>query len=205
MAFKSIAVDFVTPPFLNVMDSLPNPYFTGWMTAEGAVEGKIGGGVTYGGLDTTNCGPIIDWVKLTADTYYQFELDGVAVGTGSPQNGGSAISDTGTSLVAGPSSAVQQICTAAGGTYDASQQAYLIACNATGPDITFTISGKAYPIGYKNYIIPTGTANQCMIGIQAFGAGFGAPKWILGDTFIRAYCNTYDPKNGQLGLSKALK
>jgi hypothetical protein len=32
MAFKKIAVDLVTPPFLNVMDSLPNPYFTVWMT-----------------------------------------------------------------------------------------------------------------------------------------------------------------------------
>ena len=33
MAFQAIAVDFVKPPFLNIMDSLDNPYFTVWMTA----------------------------------------------------------------------------------------------------------------------------------------------------------------------------
>ena len=32
MAFRAISVDRVTPPFYNVMDLLPNPYFTVWMT-----------------------------------------------------------------------------------------------------------------------------------------------------------------------------
>lgn len=39
---------------------------------------KNGGEVTYGGLDTTHCGPIIDWVPLSAETYFQINIDGCA-------------------------------------------------------------------------------------------------------------------------------
>jgi len=209
MAFKSIAVDFVTPPFLNVMDSLPHPYFTMWMTHEGNTgDGyKVGGEVTFGDLDTTNCGPIIDWVKLTAETYYQFDVASVALGDGTSIEGagGAAISDTGTSLIAGPTAAVATIAKAMGGVYDAQLEGYTIDCNAKPEDVVFTIQGKAYAITYNNTIIPSGIGNGCMIGIQAFSVGFGGPKWILGDTFIRQYCTTYDPKNGQIGLAMAIK
>jgi hypothetical protein len=33
MAFTSLAVDGVVPPFINLMDSLAMPVFTVWMTA----------------------------------------------------------------------------------------------------------------------------------------------------------------------------
>jgi hypothetical protein len=51
-------------------------YFTLVQFSEGAVQGKSGGGVTYGGLDATNCGPNIDYISLTSATYYQFNIDG---------------------------------------------------------------------------------------------------------------------------------
>jgi hypothetical protein len=44
--------------------------------SDGAVQGQTGGGVTYGGLDTTHCGPMLAWVPLSAATYYQFNMDG---------------------------------------------------------------------------------------------------------------------------------
>ena len=35
------------------------------------------------------------------------------------------------------------------------------------------------------------------------GADIGDPAWILGDTFIREWCNAYDLKNSQVGLFRA--
>jgi hypothetical protein len=205
MAFKSIAADGVTPPFINVMDSLDKPYFTAWMTAEGDVEGKVGGGFTYGGLDNDHCDQNIDWIDLKAQTYYEIELDGIAIGDTSV-SGGSAISDTGTSLVAGPTADIKKLGESLGLKFDDSQQVFLVNCNATGlADVEFMIKGKTYAVTQKNYIVPTGNPGECMFGFQGFGGGFGAPKWILGDVFIRQYCNVYDPKNGRLGLAKALK
>ena len=34
------------------------------------------------------------------------------------------------------------------------------------------------------------------------GGGFG-PSWILGDTFIRTYCNIYDIGQKRIGFAKA--
>jgi hypothetical protein len=37
------------------------------------------------------------------------------------------------------------------------------------------------------------------------GGDFGDPAWILGDTFIREYCNAYDLIGKRIGLFKATK
>lgn len=204
LAFESIAVDHVKPPFLNVMDHLDNPFFTVWMTVEGATEGKIGGGITWGGLDTDHCDSNIDWIDLTAKTYYEIKMDSVKVGDTSFK-GGSAISDTGTSLIAGPVTEIAKICEALGGKLNASVGLYTVPCDKTGlPDVVFTINGKDYAIKQKNYVIPLDDTNTvCALGFQGFTSP--DPRWILGDCFIRQYCNTYDPKNGRLGLSLATK
>jgi len=206
LAFQSIAVDGVVPPFINVMDHLDNPYFTAWMTAEGDTEGKIGGRMTYGAQDLDNCDSKVDWITLSAATYYQINMDGVKVGA-NKYAGGSAISDTGTSLIAGPTNEIEEIGKMLGGTWSAADGVFFIDCKATGkPDLIFTINGKDYPVTQKNYIVPTGDpSNPCMLGMQGFPLQPGAPRWILGDVFIREYCNIYDPKNKKLGLAKAIK
>jgi cathepsin D len=203
MAFTSISVDGVVPPFINLMNSLAQPVFTVWMTADGAVQGQVGGGVTFGGFDTTNCGSLLAWVPLSQSTYYQFNIDGASVNGGSQQTGGGAISDTGTSLIIGPSDAVDALATGAGGTLDQSLGLYTIDCGASAPDITFTIGGKAYAIKSKNYILNIG-GGTCIIGIAGGDLG-GDLNWILGDVFGRQFCVTYDPKNARIGLSMALK
>jgi hypothetical protein len=202
MAFTTISVDNVVPPFINLMNTLAMPVFTVWMTSDGATQGQTGGGVTYGGMDTTHCGPLLAWVPLSSATYYQFNLDGAAIGSGSPQSGGSAISDTGTSLIIGPTDAVDTLAKGAGGVFNQSVGLYTIDCKANGPDITFTIGGKAYAVKSKNYIVNIG-GGVCVIGME--GQDLGDIDWILGDVFGRQFCVTYDPKNTRIGLSMATK
>jgi hypothetical protein len=213
LAFTALAVDGVVPPFINVMPHLDNPYFTVWLTADGEVQNKTGGRITYGAMDTTHCSSTVTWVALTSATYYEFNLDGISSG-GSNYDGGEAISDTGTSLVAGPSHVIGPLCRSLGGTFDFNIGAYAIDCAATPADVTFTIDGNDYVVGHKNYIVPTGNPGQCMLGFQSLGfrhkykmaekSGAKALQWILGDTFIRAWCNIYDPGNKRVGLALAL-
>jgi hypothetical protein len=219
LAFQSLAVDRVIPPVLNMIQQnlLDNPWFTVWMTSEGNVQGTNGGQITLGDYDTDHCSSTCDWVPLSSATYYEFILDGYKVDTSSSSKavaatnprvpsrrrratGSAAISDTGTSLIAGPSEDIDTICKQLGGKPDGGL--YTIPCSKKDslPDVIFTINGKDYPVSSKNYVVPDGT--QCILGFQGMRAVAG-PKWILGDCFIREYCNVYDMGNKRLGLCKA--
>jgi hypothetical protein len=224
LAFQSLAVDRVIPPVYNMIQQglLDNPWFTVWMTSEGNVQGTNGGQITLGDYDTAHCSATCDWVPLSSATYYEFTLDGYKVDTKggkavvenhpralaangrqrrSAAVGSAAISDTGTSLIAGPSSDIDTICKQLGGT--PSGGIYTIACDKKGtlPDVIFTINGKDYPVSSTNYVVPDGTG-KCMLGFEGMRAVAG-PKWIMGDCFIREYCNVYDMGNKRLGLCKA--
>ncbi|GMR57380.1 hypothetical protein PMAYCL1PPCAC_27575, partial [Pristionchus mayeri] len=90
------------------------PLFTVWLEHEGAQENVNGGIYTYGAIDTTNCGPIIAYEPLSSATYFEFKLTSMSLGSYSNNKGWKVISDTGTSLMAGPEAIVEQLATAAG-------------------------------------------------------------------------------------------
>jgi hypothetical protein len=200
MAFASISVDHVTPPFINLLPQLDNPYFTVWMEHRKG-EGVVGGQFTYGAFDTEHCQGSPQWVDLTSATYFQFDLDGASAGSYSTNRRMSAISDTGTSLIVGPQSVVQGMMQAIGARYDSSVGGYRVDCGASLPDLTFTIGGNDYSIPSRDYILEF--QGMCIVGMSPGGGGFGGPEWILGDTFIRAWCNVYDVQNKRIGFAKA--
>jgi cathepsin D len=83
LAFQSLAEDNVVPPFINAFNQglLDQELFTVYLDTEGdAVSGskRAGGVFTYAGLDTVNCGDVIDTVPLSADTYFEFDIDGTS-------------------------------------------------------------------------------------------------------------------------------
>jgi len=214
LGFQALAVDRVIPPVYNMIQQnlLDNPWFTVWMTADGNVQGKNGGQITLGDYDTAHCSSTCDWVSLSSATYYEFILDGYKVGTldSRPKGigrrsrraaGDAAISDTGTSLIVGPTTDIDAICKQLGGTADGGVYSIPCADKDTLPDVIFTIGGKDYSVQSKNYVVPDGTG-KCILGFQGMRAIAG-PKWILGDCFIRQYCNVYDMGNKRLGLCLA--
>jgi len=219
LAFQALAVDQVKPPVQTMIDEklLPQPLFTVWMT-ETHSNNSTGGQITLGDYDKEHCSSQVDWIPLSHATYYEFLLDGVRVGDSAskgeelviqPTNaqGSQAISDTGTSLIAGPSAQIQQIAEKLGGKLDQQEGVYVVDCATSKslPDVIFTINGKDYPITNKDYVdIFSQEDPRCFIGFQAFTSFLG-PKWILGDCFIRQYCNIYDMGNKRLGLAKATK
>ncbi|CAJ0589472.1 unnamed protein product [Cylicocyclus nassatus] len=205
LAFPTIAVDGVTPPFFNAVAQglVDQPIFTVFLEHVGDQDNVYGGVYTYGGMDTTNCGPVLAYQPLSSATYYQFKLDGVASNTYSSNKGWQAISDTGTSLLAAPTSIANSIAQANGATYDSDDQVYFIDCNAT-PSLDLTIGGNKYTIGAANMVIPSGDG-RCLLAIFGMNTfGFG-PAWILGDPFIRQYCNIYDVDQQRIGFANSLQ
>lgn len=205
MGWIVIASDKITPPFYNLLPQLDKKLFTVYLKT--AKDGENGGQITYGDYDYQNCkiqtdGSGIIWQPLNSETYWQFKISGVSGGGYSNTDSVSVISDTGTSFLAGPSKTISNIGRGLGGVYNASEGVFRIDCNAKPGPITFTIGGNHYAITYKNYIIPAGDGS-CILAMQTFQT-FGGPAWILGDTFIRQFCNVYDMGNKRIGFAPAI-
>jgi len=106
--------------------------------------------------------------------------------------------DTGTSLLAGPVKAVEKLIAPIGD----------VAADCSNVDslpiVTFTFDGKDFPLGPESYVIRVQDErgrDQCQLGIQGMNAG--APIWILGDPFLRAYYTVWDEDQNRVGFAKA--
>jgi hypothetical protein len=218
LAFQELAVDNIKPPVQTMIDQnmLANPWFTVWMTMTHA-ENETGGLITIGDYDHKHCSDNVDWVPLSKASFYQFTLDGVRVGASNngeeelvvmsraTNKGNQAVSDTGTSLIAGPQDQIEQIAEQLGGVMDPKQRVYIVPCETadTLPPVIFTINGKDYPVTAKNYVLKLSEPdNRCFVGFQV-GPRTG-PSWILGDCWIREYCQIYDMGGKRLGVTKSL-
>jgi len=116
MAFQSISVDNVVPPFYNLVsqDLVSAPLFAFWLNRN--ITANVSGGeLDLGGIDSSHYTGSITYVPLTNDTYWEYRLDSLQVGSLSLCPGGcTAVADTGTSLLAGPVASVNQIAKAVG-------------------------------------------------------------------------------------------
>uniref|UniRef100_A0A914DAU2 Peptidase A1 domain-containing protein n=1 Tax=Acrobeloides nanus TaxID=290746 RepID=A0A914DAU2_9BILA len=204
LAFQSLAVDNVVPPLVNAISQnlLDNPYFTVYLQEKGATDNVPGGTFTYGGMDTKNCGSLIAWQPLSSATYFQFSMAGIAVGSYSNNKASDVISDTGTSFIGGPQTITDAMAAVVGATYDDLYGAYFIDCNASPPPVTITIGSNKYMLTEKQLKVDAGNG-QCYWAVFPFDFGGFGPSWILGDPFIRQFCNTYDLGGKRIGFSKA--
>ncbi|VDM52559.1 unnamed protein product [Angiostrongylus costaricensis] len=107
----SLAVDDVTPPFQRAIELglVEQPLFTVYLKHNTEQSNVNGGVYTYGGIDKTNCGPIIAYEDLSSATYWQFSMTGVKSGTYKAAANWQVISDTGTSFIGAPSSVAQSL------------------------------------------------------------------------------------------------
>lgn len=112
MAFSSISVDGVVPPWYNLLSQklVTDPVFAFWLNRQ---SGNPGGELTLGGIDSSHYTGSIFYTPLTNQTYWEFALNDIQIAGTSinacPQGGCRVIADTGTSLIAGPSKTVTYI------------------------------------------------------------------------------------------------
>jgi len=207
LGWQSLAVDGMLSPIMYAISAgvFEQGLFTAYLATEGLYSnGLAGGQITFGGLDTTNCGAVQGYAPLTAESYWQFSLDKVAVGsnTYTTTNSSTAVSDTGTSTIAGPNATVAAIAKAVDATWNSSMGAYAIGCNKQYTPVTFIINGIAYQLTYKALTLgysPT-ASGQCLFAIVPSSVGMGI-QWIMGDPFIRQFCTIYDVSNKRIGFA----
>jgi len=205
LGWPALSVDDVVPPFQNLIPQLDSALFSVWLDRHmKPSEGQSGGLITYGAIDGDNCDASIVYTKITSETYWQFGIESFSVDKYKNAQAVQAISDTGTSFIYGPFDDVDQIIALSNAQYDFSTGLYTVDCDAAKglPDLIFTVSKTDLHIPGAEHVVDLELDNnQCALGVD-YGFGFDF-DWLLGDSFIRTYCNVYDVGNAQIGFAKA--
>lgn len=200
LAFPILSVNHVPTAFQNVVsqglvDKAEFAFYLGSSTLD---KGEL----VLGGTDPAHYTGDFTYVNLKAATYWEISLDNMVVdGTSYASSGTSAIVDSGTSILTGPSDAVDAVAKKLGAKAFIEGE-YLIACDYTLPNLEFVIGGNTYSLSPEDYLIPDG--DICLLGLMALDIPRPTgPLWILGDVFMRKYYTVFDVENTRVGFALA--
>jgi len=197
LAFESISIDNTPTVFGNLVSQgqVDKAIFSFYLA-----NGKDGE-LTIGGTDDSKYDGDLTWVPLSSATYWEIDLEDVTAGETSYDSSTSAIVDSGTSLLTGPTKVVKELAEAVGAKKNFAGE-YLVDCDAELPELTFTIAGEKYTLAGEDYLINSG--GTCLFAIMGMDIPRPAgPLWILGDVFMRKYYTAFDYENKQVGFAAA--
>lgn len=112
LGFQEISVGGALPVWYNMMNQglVKEPVFSFWLNRDSKED--EGGEIVFGGVDADHFKGVHTYVPVTQKGYWQFDMGDVLIGgetTGYCAGGCSAIADSGTSLLAGPTTVIAQI------------------------------------------------------------------------------------------------
>jgi len=210
LAFQSISVDQVVPPWYNMIDQdlVQTQTFSFWLANDYKNE-KPGGIITWGGVDQSLYEEPIHYVPLISETYWEFsmtdfQVDGVSLGwCDGSADGCKTVADTGTSLITGPSEYMDALNIALGAKLVLGEG--LIPCFKRPflPNVTFVLNGKNFVMNPYQYVLDI--EGECITAF--YGMDIDPPTgplYILGDAFLSAYYSVFDFENLQVGFATAI-
>ncbi|CAI4229427.1 unnamed protein product [Auanema sp. JU1783] len=207
LAFQDLAVLEIKPPFQNAVEKklVDKPLFTVYLEHHESLESH-GGVFTYGAIDTENCDKNIHWEPLTQSKYWQVALKRARIGNVElkPMDKPiwQAMSDTGTSFIGLPDYTLEMVAKEVNATYDEEYDAFLVDCAKASeiPPLEIEIGENIYKI--ENYnLIKKVSDKICELSVFSLSPFTYGNDWILGDPFIRQYCNIHDVANRRLGFA----
>jgi cathepsin D len=170
----------------------------------------VGGELTLGGTDSTRYTGNFTYAPLTSETYWEFSVDDfMLAGTslGWCTKGCTAIADSGTSLIVGPTLHVDALNIKLGAKV-VNGEGIFTNCDVVSklPDIQVVINGVSLTLTPQDYVIQVTSEGQteCLSGFVGLDLPIGA-GYILGDVFIAAYYTAFDFQNNQVGFAKAVQ
>jgi len=206
LGYDTIAVNSITPPFYNMVDQglVGESVFSFYLNRD--PDAELGGELTFGGTDPDHYTGDFTWVPVSRKGYWQFAMDAAAV-DGSEvvlcDGGCEVIADSGTSLIALPTSEARELNRAIGAICILGQ--CTVNCNHIGtmPDVSFTVAGQAFTLQDSDYVLQVTQdgVTQCLSGFMGIDIQDGL--WILGDVFMGKYYTAFDLGNDQVGFATA--
>lgn len=125
LGFQEISVGKAVPVWYNMVDQglVKEPVFSFWFNRN--ADEKEGGEIVFGGVDPDHYKGEHTYVPVTQKGYWQFDMGDVLIGgqtSGFCASGCAAIADSGTSLLAGPTTIITEVNHAIGATGVVSQE-----------------------------------------------------------------------------------
>lgn len=204
LGYDTISVNGIVPPFYNMLDQglLDEPVFSFYL-GDTNKEGDDSVAI-FGGVDKDLYKGEMVKIPLRRKAYWEVDLDAITFGDESAElDGTGVILDTGTSLIALPSTFAELLNKEIGAKKGFNGQ-YTVECDKRDslPDLTFTLTGHNFSISSYDYILEV--QGSCISAIMGFDIPEPAgPLAILGDAFLRKWYSVYDLGNNAVGLAKA--
>ncbi|KAL6573831.1 hypothetical protein OROHE_001373 [Orobanche hederae] len=147
LGFKEISVGNATPVWYNMVKQglVKDPVFSFWLNRN--LQEEEGGEIVFGGVDPNHYKGKHTFVPVTQKGYWQFDMGDVLIDgkeSGYCSGGCSAIADSGTSLLAGPTTVVAMINHAIGATGVVSQECKAVV-EQYGQNIMDLLLAEAQP------------------------------------------------------------
>ncbi|OQE40839.1 hypothetical protein PENCOP_c005G07799 [Penicillium coprophilum] len=204
LGYDTISVNGMVPPFYHMINQklVDEPVFAFYL-GDANKEGD-NSEATFGGIDKNHYTGELIKIPLRRKAYWEVELNSIALGNNVAElEDTGVILDTGTSLIALPSTMAELLNKEIGATKGFTGQ-YSVDCDKRDslPDLTFTLGGHKFTIGPYDYILEVqGSCISSFMGMD-FPEPVG-PLAILGDAFLRRWYSVYDVGNNAVGLAKA--
>jgi cathepsin D len=208
MGFDTISVDHLMQPMDQIFANsaiCSQPIFSFWLNRD--TSGAHGGEMTLCDMDPNHYTGQIAWQPVTRQDYWRFNMDSLSIGSTSFASNISAIADTGTSLLAGPTAAVRQIQQMIGASEIINGE-YMVDCSkvASLPNIVITLGGQQFVLTGKDYILEIDQLFEkiCLSGFIGIDIPPpNGPLWILGDIFIGKFYTVFDAGNKRVGFAQS--
>jgi hypothetical protein len=200
MGFPILSVNKLPPAFFSLLDQglIETAQFAFYL------GNNAPGELTLGGSDPAHYSGELVWEPLKAATYWEINMQQFTVAGKSYVTGGaaSAIVDSGTSLLTGPSEVVADIAKQIGAKMIIEGE-YMLKCDYDNlPNFDITIGGNVYSLSPVDYLIPDG--GLCLLGMMGMDIPPPTgPLWILGDILMRKYYTVFDTENKRVGFALA--
>lgn len=201
LGYDTISVNQIVPPFYNMVNQglLDEPVFAFYL---GSTEQESE--VVFGGIDKNHYEGKLIKLPVRRKAYWEVDFEAIAIGKDEAElEHMGAILDTGTSLIALPSTIAEMLNEEIGAKKGFNGQ-YSVECSKREelPDLTFTLSGHKFSITPYDYILEV--SGSCISSFMPmdFPEPVG-PLAILGDAFLRRWYSVYDLGTNSVGLAKA--
>lgn len=206
MAFPEISVLGIQTPLENMkaQNLIDQKIFSFYLPSVSGSAGEL----IIGGVDESKFKGDLFWHPLSSKTYWEIQINDIFVNQTEETSVKSAILDTGTSLIIGPTMEISKIASDIGAhEHPLSPGEFYVNCKKLNelPDLTIKFGENEFPLKPNQYTLKIQTGNSkphCMLGL--YGMDVPPPRgplWILGDVFIREYFTVFDAERARLGFA----